>query len=85
MKEGYDMSEEHTAYIIRELNERATAYARHGMSVEAAIKQAVVDYVGQLKGVGYKILSEEEIKRHNNNKFFEPLRRPPQPPPDGAG
>lgn len=56
------------------MNERATAYCRNGMSVEAAIKQTVTDYVGQLKGVRYKILSEEEIKQHNENKFFEALR-----------
>jgi hypothetical protein len=43
------------------------------MSIDDAIKQAVTDFVHHLKGVGYKILSEEEIKRHNELKFFEPL------------
>jgi hypothetical protein len=78
------MSEEHNAYIVRELNDRATAYCRSGMSIEAAIKQSVTDYAGQLKGVGYKILSEEEVNRHNENKFFEALRRA-TPAPDEGG
>jgi hypothetical protein len=62
---------------IREMNERATAYARQGMSIEAAIKQTVADYMGQLRGTGYKILSEGEIKRHNELKFFEALDAQP--------
>jgi hypothetical protein len=58
---------------VKELNDRAVAYRRQGMSIDDAIKQAVTDFVHHLKGVGYKILSEEEIKRHNELKFFEPL------------
>jgi hypothetical protein len=68
------MSDEHTGYIVHEMNERAAAYARQGLSIDAAIRQAVIDYVSQLKGVGYKILSYEDIERLQRLKFFEPLR-----------
>jgi hypothetical protein len=66
---------------IREMNERATSYCRQGLSIKAAIKQTVVDYMGQLRGTGYKILSEEEIKRdldrrYSTADFFEALRKP---------
>jgi hypothetical protein len=69
---------------IREMNERATSYCRQGLSIEAAIKQTVADYMSQLKGTCYKILSEEEIKRdldrrYNPSEFFEALRSKPQP------
>jgi hypothetical protein len=65
---------------IREMNERATSYHRQGLSIEAAIKQTVADYMSQLRGTGYRILSEEEIKRHNDpTHFFEALRTQPQP------
>jgi hypothetical protein len=60
--------------IVSELNERAVAYARQGLSIEDAIRQAVIDYRGHLKGAGYRILSEDEIERHSRLKFFEPLR-----------
>jgi hypothetical protein len=66
---------------IREMNERATSYHRQGLSIEAAIKQTVADYIGQLRGTGYRILSEEEIKRdldrhYSTADFFEALRQP---------
>ena len=60
---------------IREMNERTTDYVRSGLTVDAAIKQTVADYVGQLAGTGYKILSSEEIQQNNNTKFFEPYGR----------
>jgi hypothetical protein len=44
------------------------------LSIEDAIRQAVIDYRGHLKGAGYRILSEDEIERHSRLKFFEPLR-----------
>jgi hypothetical protein len=65
------MSDEHTGYIIRELNERATAYVRNGMGIEAAIKQAVTDWKHHLAGVGYKILSVDEIEKNGGLTFFE--------------
>jgi hypothetical protein len=63
-----------TSAPIRDMNERAAAYVRNGMSIEDAIRQTVQDYVTQLRGTGYRILSVEEIERHNSNKFFEALR-----------
>ena len=60
--------------LIREMNERATAYLKHGLNIEDAIKQTVTDFLPQLRGVGYKILSLEEIERHHQQKFFEELR-----------
>jgi hypothetical protein len=61
-----------TSAPIRALNERAAAYVRNGMSIEDAIKQTVQDYIVQLRGTGYRILSVEEIERHNDpTHFFE--------------
>jgi hypothetical protein len=42
------------------------------MSIEAAIKQAVTDWKGHLAGVGYKILSVDEIEKNGGLTFFEP-------------
>jgi hypothetical protein len=44
------------------------------MSIEAAIKQTVADYIVQLRGTGYRILSVEEIEQSSRGKFFEGLR-----------
>jgi hypothetical protein len=64
-----------TSAPIRDMNERAAAYVRNGMSIEAAIQQTVQDYIAQLRGTGYRILSVEEIERHNDpTHFFEGLR-----------
>jgi hypothetical protein len=60
-------------HIVNEMNERAISYVRQGLSIDAAIQQAVTDYVSQLKGVVYKIMSYEDIERLQRLKFFEPL------------
>jgi hypothetical protein len=57
--------------VVRELNQRAYEYVRNGMSIEAAIKQAVTDWKGHLAGVGYKILSVDEIEKNGGLTFFE--------------
>jgi transposase len=63
-----------TSAPIRDMNERAAAYVRNGMSIEDAIKQTVQDYITQLRGTGYRILSMEEIEQSSRGKFFEGLR-----------
>ena len=57
--------------IVYELNDRASGYCKNGMGIEFAIEQAVKDWAPYLRGVGYRILSLEEIQLNGSTKFFE--------------
>jgi predicted type IV restriction endonuclease len=58
--------------VIDELNQRARSYLNYEeRNIEAAQKQAITDFQNYLAGVGYKVLSPEEVKANNKQKFFE--------------
>lgn len=60
--------------VIYKLNERARGYVRSGMTIDDAIRQAVVDWIRYVSGVGYRTLSEAEIEQNDKTVFFAELR-----------